>query len=54
MSGFFFCGMIELPVQYPSSRLTHWNCCEDHSTTSSESRDSSTASMQVTNKNSQT
>jgi len=54
MSGFFFCGMMELPVQYASSSVTHWNCRDAHSTSSSDSRDNSTASMPVTNRNSQT
>ncbi len=54
MSGFFFCGMIELPVVNASSSSTNANCRDDHSTISSASRDRSTPSIAVTNRNSAT
>ncbi|MCY1275947.1 hypothetical protein D9M70_245990 [compost metagenome] len=38
-SGFFFCGMIEEPVQKRSGRSMNWNCALVQSTSSSEKRD---------------
>ena len=53
-SGFFFCGMIELPVEYASSRVTKPNSLVAQRMTSSAMRDRSTASIAVTNENSAT
>ncbi|MNR17157.1 hypothetical protein D3C85_1338010 [compost metagenome] len=38
-SGFFFCGMIEEPVQKRSGRSMNWNWALVQSTSSSEKRD---------------
>ena len=54
MSGFFFCGMIELPVAKASSSSTQPNCREAQRIISSDSRDRSTPSMAATNTNSTT
>ncbi|CPZ97884.1 Uncharacterised protein [Mycobacteroides abscessus] len=41
ISGFFFCGMIELPVDHESSRVTYPNSVVPHKMMSSDSRDKS-------------
>src|ERR1700751_4156031 len=51
-SGFFFCGMIEDPVAYASSISAQPNSCDDHSTTSSPSRDRGTPSSPAAKQNS--
>ena len=48
MSGFFFCGMIELPVDHASCRVTYPNSVVLQMITSSASRDRSTAIMAST------
>jgi hypothetical protein len=52
MSGFFFCGMIEDPVEKASSRVTNENSLVAHVVISSEIRDMSTAIIAVTQENS--
>ena len=54
MSGFFFCGMIELPVANASSSSIQRNCLEHQSTISSASRDSWTPIIAATKTNSAT
>ena len=44
-SGFFFCGMMELPVVHLSDSLTKRNCAEDQITNSSAKRDRCMAQM---------
>ena len=39
MSGFFFCGMMDEPVEYESESVIKPNSELDHSTISSERRD---------------
>jgi len=54
MSGFFFCGMIELPVVNASSNSTKRNWRDDHSTISSASRERLTPVIAMTKRNSAT
>ena len=53
-SGFFFCGMMLDPVEYASSRVTNENSLVAQMTTSSASRETSTAVMAATNESSAT
>ena len=51
-SGFFFCGMIEEPVEKASSRVTKENSLVAHVVTSSLMREMSTAAIAHTHANS--
>src|SRR3569833_795746 len=57
-SGFFFCGMMDEPVQKRSGRWMKSNCAEDHRINSSEKRErfvsSSAAAAQNSNAKTQT
>ena len=53
-SGFFFCGMMLDPVEYESCRVTNENSFVAQITTSSASREMSTAVIAQTNENSAT
>src|SRR5699024_561032 len=48
-SGFFFCGMIDEPVDHASSRVTYPNSAVHQEMTSSDNRDRSTAIIANTN-----
>ena len=52
ISGFFFCGMIELPVLYASSISTNWYSFEFHMIISSEKRDRCIMIVERADKNS--
>ena len=52
MSGFFFCGMIDEPVDHASSSCTQPNSGVAHRMTSSPMRDRCTPSSAATNRNS--
>ena len=54
MSGFFFCGMIEEPVEYASSSRTKANSCVFQMMISSDRRLMSTPAIAATNENSAT
>ena len=51
-SGFFFCGMIEEPVEKRSDSVTNRNWAEDQITSSSASRDRWTAQIAEADRNS--
>src|SRR5690625_400632 len=53
-SGFFFCGMIDEPVEKESSRVTKENSLVAQTMTSSDNRDRSTPIIAVTKENSAT
>src|SRR6056300_17438 len=51
-AGFFFCGMMDEPVENRSERVTKRNCAEDQITNSSAKRDKCIAQIDATDRNS--